>query len=392
MSDSPRQVVASSDTVGTRDRIRQSACCYEVAVTAARKIRVCIAAPSLDFYAGQAIQGLRLIQTLRTEPELEIGFIPHNPRLPGPIRWLQRIKYVRTGVTTFYYLLLLLCHLPRYDVIQVFSASYWSYLFSAMPPLLVAKLYRKKIILNYRSGEAEDHLRRWPRTTVPLMRRMDEIVVPSGYLVDVFARFGLKARAIFNIVDLERFKYRERAVLGPRFLCTRLLEPLYNVANVIRAFRLIKDEVPEATLTIAADGSQRARLEKLVADLRLDSVTFRGFVPFDEMPALYDAHDLHLIGNDIDNMPAAVTESCASGIIIVTTAAGGIPYLVENGRSALIVACGDVAGLAREALRALRNPALSRTLARNARERAQDFTWPRVRGQWLALYRELAGR
>jgi L-malate glycosyltransferase len=361
-------------------------------VATARKIRVCIAAPSLEFYGGQAIQSIRLMRALGREPELEIGFIPHNPRLPRPLRWLQRVKYVRTGVTTFYYLLLLLWRLPRYDIIQTFSASYWSYLLSVMPPLVVAKLYRKKIILNYRSGEAEDHLLRWPRTTVPFMKRMDAIVVPSGYLVDIFAKFGLNARSIFNLVDIERFSYRERAVLQPRFMCCRLLEPLYNVANVIRAFKLIKDEVPEATLTIAADGSQRANLEKLVADLSLDSVTFRGFVPFDQMPALYDAHDVHLIGNDIDNMPAAITESCATGIIIVTTDAGGIPYVVENGRSALIVPRGDVAGLAGEALRALRNPELSRSLARNARDRAQDFTWPRVRAQWLSLYHELVSR
>jgi len=365
---------------------------YITPVSTASKIRVCMAAPSLDFYGGQAIQSVRFMRALGAEPELEIGFIPHNPRLPRPLRWLQRVKYVRTGVTTLYYLLLLLWRLPRYDVIQVFSASYWSYLLSVMPPLLVAKLYRKKIILNYRSGEAEDHLRRWPRTTVPFMRRMDAIVVASGYLVDVFAKFGLQTRSIFNIVDIERFRYRERAVLEPRFLSCRLLEPLYNVGNVIRAFRLIKDEVPDATLTIAADGSQRAQLEKLVIDLKLDSVTFRGFVPFDQMPDLYDAHDVHLIGNDIDNMPGAITESCATGIIIVTTDAGGIPYIVQNGRSALIVPRGDVAGLAREALRALRDPELSRNLARNARERAQDFTWPRVRGQWLALYHELAGR
>ncbi len=361
-------------------------------MSAAKKIRVCIAAPSLDIYGGQAIQSVRLLRALDGEPELDIGFIPHNPRLPGPLRWLQQVKYLRTGVTTFYYFLLLLRRLPRYDIIQVFSASYWSYLFSVVPPLLAAKLYRKKIILNYRSGEAEDHLRRWPRTTVPFMKRMDAIVVPSGYLVEVFARFGLEARAIFNIVDTEHFNYRERAVLEPKFMCCRLLEPLYNVANVIRAFRLIKDEVPGASLTIAADGSQRASLEKLVADLKLDSVVFRGFVPFDQMPDLYDAHDVHLIGNDIDNMPAAITESCATGIIIVTTDAGGIPYIVEHDRSALIVPCGDVAGLAREALRALRDPELARSLARNARERAQDFSWPRVRGQWLALYRELASR
>src|SRR5260221_4095830 len=89
-------------------------------------------------------------------------------------------------------------------------------------------------------------------------------------------------------------------------------------------------------------------------------------------------------------MPAAVTESCGCGILLVTTNAGGIPYLVKHEESALIVNCGDYAGLARHAIRLLEDHDLAQRLAVNARARAQQFTWEKVRDQWLKLYHELA--
>lgn len=357
-----------------------------------KKLRICIAAPSLAYYGGQAIQAQRLIQAFAAEDAVSVEFLPHNPQLPSPLSYLQKIKYLRTVATSVYYALLLLIRMRRYDIVHVFSASYWSYLLSIVPPLVIAKLFGKKIILHYHSGEAEDHLTRWPLTTVPLMRRFDAIVVPSGYLLAIFARFGVRAQVIPNVLDLVRFKFRDRVPLRPIFLSCRLLEPLYNVANVIRAFHLIQRRVPDASLTIAAAGTQRPMLEKLVGDLKLERVSFVGIVPFDSMPELYDAHDIQLIGNDIDNMPAAITESCACGILIVTTSAGGIPFIVTHEHSALMVDCGDYAGLAREAERLLKHPELARNLAQNAREVAKDFSWERVGPRWLSLYRHIGGR
>ena len=86
----------------------------------ARPVRVCILAPSLDILGGQAIVAQRLIQRLRQDPELEITFIPHNPRLPGILRHLQRIKYVRTIVTSIAYVGLILRRFPRQDVFTFF--------------------------------------------------------------------------------------------------------------------------------------------------------------------------------------------------------------------------------------------------------------------------------
>ena len=55
---------------------------------------------------------------LAAESSVEIGFIPHNPRLPGPFKFLQRIKYLRTVVNTLVYWLMAVTRLWRYDVVH----------------------------------------------------------------------------------------------------------------------------------------------------------------------------------------------------------------------------------------------------------------------------------
>ena len=305
---------------------------------------------------------------------------------------MQRVKYVRTVVTTLTYWALLLARLWRHDVIHVFSASYYSYLLCVAPAILVGKAYRKKVVLNYRSGEAHDHLSNWKLTAVPIMRLADEIIVPSGYLVDVFAEFGLQAKPIFNFVELDAFAYRERRPIRPAFLTTRLLEPLYNVPCVLRAFAIVQQHFPDASLTVAGDGSMRRQLEALAGSLGLKNTVFVGGVSYDRMPELYDSADVYLNAPDLDNMPGSLVECMSCGLPIVTTDAGGVPYIVSHERTALIVPRGDHEAMAASAIRLLQDNALAVAIARCGRDSCRRFTWPEVRGQWLDTYRSLAGR
>ena len=355
------------------------------------RIRVCLVGPSLDILGGQAVQAARLLTRLREIPSLDVDFLPVNPRLPGPLRLLQRVKLVRTVVTSVAYVSSLLARLRDYDVVHAFSASYFSYLLAPLPAMAVARLYGRRVVLNYRSGEASDHLRR-SRVAVPSMRLADVILVPSGYLVDVFARFGLTARSIFNFVELETLPYRERPHPRPVFLSNRNLEPMYNVGCVLRAFALVQRRVPEASLIVAGFGSQRAELEALTASLGLRSVEFTGRVRPEQMPALYERADVYLNAPDIDNMPNSIIEAYACGLPVVTTDAGGIPYIVTHERTGLMVPRGDAAGMAREALRLLEEPTLALRLATAARaECLARYVWPAVRGDWERLYTGLAG-
>jgi L-malate glycosyltransferase len=355
-------------------------------------IRVLLVGPSLDILGGQAVQLARLLERLREEPGFQFDFLPVNPRLPGPLAALQRIKYVRTVATMASYAGALALTVPRYDIVHAFSASYWSFLLAPVPAMAAAKLFGSKSVLNYRSGEAEDHFANWS-SAARFTRFADRIVVPSGYLVDVFGRFGFEAHAIPNFVDVSRFRFRERAAPAPRFLSNRNFEPLYNVACTLRAFALVQRACPEASLTLVGDGSQREALQSLAAHLELGNVEFTGQVPNARMVDLYAAADIYLNTPDIDNMPGSIVEAFACGIPVVTTNAGGIPYVVTHERTGLMTERDAHEAIAAQALRLLREPGLALRLTTEARaECERRYTWPAVRDRWIALYRELAKR
>jgi glycosyltransferase involved in cell wall biosynthesis len=289
------------------------------------------------------------------------------------------------------YLVSLLARIPRADVVHVFSASYFSFLLAPAPAILLARLLGKCVVLNYRSGEADDHLARWGWHAKPIMRLAHAIVTPSGYLVEVFARHGLRAESVENFVDLGAIPYRVRARPAPRFLANRNFESLYNVACVIRAFAVIQEHIPQARLTLVGRGRQRAELEALVGTLGLQGVTFTAAVPPAEMARLYGDAEVYLNAPNIDNMPNSVIEAFAAGLPVVSTAAGGIPFIVTDGVDGLLVPVGDAAALAAAALRILAEPGLAERLTGAARARVvETYSWDAVRVRWLALYRRLA--
>jgi len=350
-----------------------------------RRLNVAIVAPSTRILGGQAVQAERLLRAWREDGDVNAWLVPINPQPPGPLRHLLRVKYLRTLLTQAMYWPLLLRDIGRADVVHVFSASYASFLLAPLPAVLVARLLGRPVVLNYRSGEAPDHLRR-SAIARGTLQGVDSNAVPSRFLQDVFKGFGIEAGVIPNIVDVERFRFRRREPLRPAILCTRNLEPMYNVACTVRAFRLIQDRHPEATLTLAGAGSQDAPLRQLAGRLGLRNVRFAGRVPPDEIWRCYAEADIYLQTPDIDNMPSSVLEAFASGCPVVSTNAGGVPAILEDGVHGLLVSRNDHEAAAAAVLRLLDDPALARGLADAARASCEAYRWEAVRAQWLGLY------
>lgn len=360
----------------------------EMSNSASKKpLRVLMVAPALPILGGQTIQAARLIDAFREEIGVIVDLQPINPAF---LPTFQKVKYLRTVLTSIKYLFDLLVKTPRYDIIHIFSASYFSFLLAPTPAVLIAKLFGKKTILNYRSGEAADHLKTWKRSAIPTIRLFDSIITPSGYLIDVFRQFDLHAKVVFNFVDTELFRFRPRKPLRPIFLSNRNFEALYNVSCTLRAFALIQASMPDASLIVAGDGPEKDRLHQLAAELNLKNTEFTGRIVPRHMPALYDKADVYLNSPSIDNMPNSIIEAFACGLPVVSTNAGGIPYIVENGRTGLLVDSDDHKALAREAVSLFDGSGRAEKLISAAREEVQRYTWQSVRADWLNMYRELA--
>lgn len=347
-------------------------------------MRIALIAPSLETLGGQAIQARALMHGLRNEG-YEVLFVPINPGFPLGLRWLRRYRYVRTVVNEVRYLPTLL-RLRQADLVHVLSASYWSFVLAPLPAILVARGFGKRLVLNYHSGEAPDHLARWGRLVHPWLRLVDEIVVPSEYLRSVFTRHGYRTRVIRNVVDTSRFVYRERRIPRPRLLSTRNLEPHYRVDNTLEAFARLRGRYPDATLTVAGYGGEEGRLRRLAASLGVEGVRFAGRVEPEAMPRLYDEADIFLNSSVVDNQPVSVLEAFAAGLPVVSTAAGDLAALVRNGETGLIVPSGDPEAMADAVTSLLGNPDHTVAMARRGRQEAQRHTWSHVRHAWAAVY------
>ncbi len=346
--------------------------------------RVAVVAASLDILGGQGVQARSLTRALAGDG-YPVTFVPINPAFPPGLRWIRQVRYLRTFTNEAMYLATLV-RLAAADVVHVFSGSYWSFLLAPVPAMAAARAMSKRVVLHYHSGEARDHLSNWGRLVHPWLGLAHEIVVPSGYLRDVFAEHGYRTRVIPNVVDLSSFGYRERRPLRPRVLSTRNLEPYYRVDLVVEAFARFKAAVPGATLTIAGYGSEEPSLRHLAGVRVGDAVRFLGKVAPEEVPRLYDEHDIFVNASILDNQPVSVLEAFSAGLPVVTTSTGDIAAMAGHGEAALLVSPGDPTALG-EALTAVwRAPQAARQRAARARALVTHYTWPAVRERWAAVY------
>jgi len=345
---------------------------------------IAVVAASMRMLGGQGVQASMLVRALREEG-YPVTFLPIDPDFPAACAWVRRLPAARTLLNQALYVPSLL-GLRSAGVVHVFSASHMSFLISPVPAMLAARCLGKRVILNYHSGEAESHLARAGRVTRMLLRLADEIVVPSEFLRAVFERHGYRVRVIPNVVDLSRFRFRERRPLRPRLLSTRNLEPHYGVDMTLKAFPAIRSRYPEATLTIAGTGSQDRPLRRLARQLGPGGIRFAGRIEPKDMARLYDEHDIFVNSSRVDNQPLSILEAFAAGTPVVSTPAGGIPVMVRDGETGLLLTESEPEAMAEAVGSLLGNPDLARRTALRARQEATGHTWPRVRDLWAAAY------
>lgn len=353
-------------------------------------LRVAIVGPLAPPAGGMAAQTKQLCARLIAEG-IDAEVVRTNP--PWRPRFVAGVRGVRALFRFIPYLWRLWCASGRCNVVHVMANSGWAWHLSAAPAVCIGKLRRRRVVVNYRGGLAEPFLERSAAWIRPTMRMADAIVVPSGFLRAVFARFGIETMIVPNVVDTALFSPGgsapgERAKESPHVVMTRNLEPIYDVATGLRAFAKLRESKPAARLSVAGDGPERAALETLAREFGVaNSVVFRGSLSRDEIAALYRSATLMLNSSVADNTPNALIEAMACGIPIVSTDAGGIRFLVRDRETALLCPTRDVDALARAMLEVLDDLSLAAGLAANGREAVRGCTWDAVFPLWMRVYR-----
>ncbi len=309
--------------------------------------------------------------------------------------WVGGIKGVRALFRLLPYLLEAWQRLKQVQLVHLMANSGWSWHLFSAPVIWIAHLRGVPVIVNYRGGEAETFFTKAIQWVRPSLRRVDKIVVPSRFLAKIFADFHIESTVVPNIIDLDRFANNDKQRLNrasPHFIVCRNLEPIYDVASGIRAFSIVAASYPQAHLTIAGEGPERPRLEQLVKSLTIDGkVNFVGRLDLEQMAELYRSADVMLNTSRVDNMPNALLEAMSAGVPIISTDAGGIPYMVQDGITALLSPVGDWQNIAESATKLLADETLYQQLSDQGIQEVARYRWDSVKPLWMGIYAEVAG-
>ena len=249
---------------------------------------------------------------------------------------------------------------------------------------------------------------RHPLSALKYRLPVDRFVTVSHGIQEVLARSGVPAarvrvihsgidvRAIVDAVERARAEGRSAALRrsfgvpegAPWIGIIAALAPHKDHVTFLEAARRVADTWPDARFVCAGDGplaaSVRARVESLGLTAR---VALPGFV--EDVPALLGALDVFVLSSYLEGLGTSVLDAQAAGVPVVATCVGGVPEMVADGETGILVPARDPKALGLAIGRVLADPEGARARATRARGTVEAFDVARTVEQTEALYREL---
>lgn len=213
------------------------------------------------------------------------------------------------------------------------------------------------------------------------------VVVSESTRRDLVGKFGFsedRIRVVSNGVDLEFYRPCEKSAV-PTVLWVGRVKRYKRVDHVLRAFRLVKGEVPYARLVIVGDGDYLPVLKRMRERLGLSNVVFTGRVSEEEKVRLMGSSWIVASTSLIEGWGMTVTECAACGTPAVAYDVAGLRDSVKNGETGLLVEDGDVEALGEAIVRVLKDEELRLRLSRNALEYAKEFSWDKTAEEFMKV-------
>jgi len=272
-----------------------------------------------------------------------------------------------------------------YLLIDTFSTSNFYY---ALIISQLARLFSIKYVPILHGGNLPSRLDSSPFLSKKIFKNAYKNSTPSTYLKYEFKRRGFETQFIPNFISIEDFNFKKRSQLKPTLLWVRAFDKTYNPQLAIRVVALLKNEYPTIKLCMVGpdkDGSLN-EVKQLAEKLNVaDAITFTGVLPKEEWHELSKEYAIFMNTTNIDNMPVSILEAMALGYPIVSTNAGGLPYLISNDLDGMLVPVNDELAMSEAISSLIKNPEKATILSENARKKAETFDINAIKAQWLNL-------
>lgn len=248
---------------------------------------------------------------------------------------------------------------------------------------------KKSYILTLHGGKLPEFAQKNSGRFRKLLLSAKAVTTPSKYLLQQMAKYHENILYLPNGIELSSYPYRHRSVAQPKLIWLRAFHQIYNPKLAIEVLKRLVVEFPGAHLTMIGpdkgDGSL-PEVQQLIEKYDLTkSVTITGAIPKDEVGKYLSEGDIFLNTTNYESFGVSVMEAAACGLCIVTTNAGELPILWEDGTNALLVPRDDPDKMAKAIRKILVDPILAMRLSENARKKANFYDWTVIIPQWERL-------
>jgi glycosyltransferase involved in cell wall biosynthesis len=276
----------------------------------------------------------------------------------------------------------------RHEVDFVLIDTYSTYNFwYAFFVSQLCRCLKLKYIPKLHGGDLPNRIKKSPWLSKMIFKNAYCNVAPSAYLMKAFSHRGYaRIEYIPNTIELINYPFKKRKELQPKLLWVRSFASIYNPGMAIEVYKEIKREFPNAALCMVGpdkDGSFE-KVRQMAQKNKLD-VVFTGRLSKKDWIEISKQYDIFINTTHFDNTPVSVIEAMALGLPIVSTNVGGISYLLENEKNALLVSDCDTKAMVLAVKKILSDIDLQEHLVANAQELVQDFDWSKVKTMWNSL-------
>ena len=258
----------------------------------------------------------------------------------------------------------------------------------AKPPLVAAR----RVDFHLRGNS----LSRWK------YRQVDCFICASEAIRQMLIGDGVPAARAVTVhegIDIERVELAEPANLHADFWLPHHAPIVGNVAalvphkgqrHLIDAAKIVVQQVPDARFVIAGEGELRPALERQIKDFHLEKhVLLAGFRP--DVLSVHKAFDIFVMSSVTEGLGTSLLDAMAAGKPIIASRTGGIPEVVANGETGLLVPPRDHEALAEAVVRMLNDAELRRGMGEAGRARARAlFSAERMVQNTLNVYQRVA--
>ena len=206
-------------------------------------------------------------------------------------------------------------------------------------------------------------------------------------------------RVIHNFVDTERYSQSANhctkdhfAPNGEKILMhASNFRPVKRVTDVVRIFATIREQLP-VKLLLVGEGPERLFVQQLVKELKLsEDVLFLGEQEY--IGQLMNCADLFFLPSEQESFGLVALEAQSCGVPVIGAATGGLPEVVEHGKTGFLLPVGDIAGMAQKSLELLSKDDQYAAFNKEARKRVLDcFDSKSIIPQYEAFYKEILNK